>query len=394
MMLRLLVCLTFAYVLIAASADPPALPQSGMPYLARGADGTVHLSWIDYLPEGHALRYSRWDGKSWTKPETISSGVNWFVNWADFPSVSALPDGTVWAHWLARAGGGGTYGYGIRLARRDAQGQWREIHGINLDDKEDYAGFLSFAPGTAGAFYLAPPPGPRQGTGGHEHEQRKTARYIEFGSNGSVTSDIELDRDVCSCCQTAVAQTDEGLIAAYRDHLPGEIRDISVIRSIGGTWTSPKTVSADGWKIAGCPTEGPSIASHGAALAIAWLTRANDKARILLSMSANSGEDFGSPIRIDGGNPHGRPAVIPFQQGSYLAVWLEKKDGQTVEIRLRKVGRNGSLGPAATVASAPGGRAAGLPKIAATNDKIIVVWRDGRVRAEVLPAAAWTSPAE
>jgi hypothetical protein len=359
-----------------------------MPYLTRNAKGIVYLSWIDYLAKGHALRYSRWNGKTWSKPETIASGRNWFINWADFPSIAVLADGSLWAHWLARSSGGGTYGYGIKVARRNAQGNWREVHGINLEDKQDYAGFLSFAPETPAAFYLSPPaaPGHHSNHGQGESDHRKTARYIEFLPTGPAASDLEVDADVCSCCQTALARTEKGLIAAYRDHLPGEIRDISVIRRVDGAWTSPKTLSPDGWKINGCPTEGPSIASHGAELAIAWLTRADDRPLIQLSRSTDSGEHFTAPVRIDDGNPIGRPSLTPFREGSYLAVWLEKKDDQTVDIRLRKLGRDGHIGRSVTAGSAPGGRAAGVPKIAVTNEQIIVVWRDQHVRAEALPA--------
>jgi hypothetical protein len=183
--------------------------ESGMPYLTRSADGVVHLSWIDFLTKGHALRYARWNGKNWSKPETIATSANWFINWADFSSIAALPDGSLWAHWLPRATGGGTYGYGVKIARRDTQGNWREVHGMNLDDKEDYAGFLSFAPTTPAAFCLAPPQ--RSRNSHHEHtasEHRKTARCIEFRPDGSVAGDSEVDADVCSCCQTALARTD------------------------------------------------------------------------------------------------------------------------------------------------------------------------------------------
>lgn len=368
--------------------DPPALQQSGMPYLTRDDKGVVYLSWIDYLNEGHALRYSRWSGKAWGRPETIATGKNWFVNWADFPAIAALPDGSLWAHWLARSSAGGTYGYGIKVTRRDPQGTWREVHGINLDDKQDYAGFLSFAPETPAAFYLSPP-GKSDHSSGHgqaDSDHSKTARYIEFLPSGAIASEVEVDADVCSCCQTALARTEKGLIAAYRDHQPGEIRDISVIRRAGGAWTSPKTLSPDGWKINGCPTEGPSIASHGAELAIAWLTRAGDRPRIQLSRSTDSGEHFTAPVRIDDGNPLGRPSLAPFRGGSYLAVWLEKKDDQSVDIRLRKIARDGRVDRSVTVASASGGRASGLPKIVFTKDQLIVAWRDQRVRVEVWPA--------
>ena len=88
----------------------PAGPSSGEPFLAvRG--NTVYLSWLEKQEAGgHRLRMATWDGADWSKPTTIVSSKSLFVNWADFPSLIALRDGSLAAHWLAKAGDG-TYAY-------------------------------------------------------------------------------------------------------------------------------------------------------------------------------------------------------------------------------------------------------------------------------------------
>ena len=92
--------------LIVTQLDAPAAPGSGEPNLAVAPDGRVLLSWIEPAGENqHSLRFAaRSKGGAWSKPETIKSGSGWFVNWADFPSLAALPDGTLFAHWLAKSG--------------------------------------------------------------------------------------------------------------------------------------------------------------------------------------------------------------------------------------------------------------------------------------------------
>jgi hypothetical protein len=120
---------------------------------------------------------------------------------------------------------------------------------------------------------------------------------------------------------------------------------------------------------------------------IVWLTRAQDRPRIQFAISRDSGETFGSPILLDGGNPLGHPAVVPFEGGSYLAVWLEKKDDSRAEVRLRRIGKDGAMQSSMNVDSAPAGRAAGLPKLAVAGDRIIVAWRDGGVRTSVIPVS-------
>jgi len=357
--------------------DPPAGNDSGMPFFAKAPDGSLYASWIDNLAEqGHAFRYARWNDTAWGKPETIAQGKGWFVNWADFPSLAVLPDGSMMAHWLTRNATGGKYGYGIRIAKKSANtNQWREVHSMSLDQKEDYAGFLTFLPNAAAAVYLGP-------TGEGEH--RKTVRFVSFSPDGSVSKDRQLDGDVCSCCQTAIGATSKGLIAAYRDHLPGEIRDIAITRQIDGVWSQPKTLNPDGWKINGCPTDGPSIASRNNEVGITWLTRAQEKPRIQIAISRDAGATFPKLLRVDDGNPLGRPSLTALDDDTYLALWLEKSGDDKVEIRLRKISVDGSISASLLIATAPLGRAAGFPKLAVVGRQVLVAWRDGHVRTVLL----------
>ncbi len=385
--LLLLACLTSLYGQF-RKIDPPALADSGMPFLTASPEGSVYLAWTETTTEKmRALRFSKWTGAEWTPAETIAQGKNWFVNWADFGSLTVLPDRSMLAHWLPSAEGGGKFGYGIRIAKRDADAPvWREIHGMSLDEQVDYAGFLTFAPGSNAATYLSPPSGNKShpvASGDDAHGHRKTVRFIEFNSAGGVSSDKELDEDVCSCCQTALGKTANGWIAAYRDHLPGEIRDIAVVRFADGVWGKPKTLHPDGWKINGCPTEGPALLTKGSRVAIAWLTRAGDKPKVQLALSSDNGRTFQKPVGIDSGNPLGRPSITAFDDSGYLVAWLEKTANSQVEIRIRRVTHEGAVSPAHTVSQAPLGRSSGFPKILVTGEQIFLAWRDERVRAVI-----------
>lgn len=356
-----------------------------MPYLSTSADGSIYLSYIDYLgTEGHALRWSKWMGSAWGPPELIAQGKNWFVNWADFPSIAVLPDGAMLAHWLTRSAPGNSYGYGIRVSRRDPKlRQWKEVYGMSLEEAKDYAGFLAFLPNSPAAVYLAPPKAAGAGEG-----HRKTLRFVALSPSGAPSSDVEIDADVCSCCQTSIASTPKGLIAAYRDHLPGEIRDISIVRFADGAWTQPKTLHPDGWKINGCPTDGPSVAAIGNQVGIAWSTRAGDLPKVQVALSNDGGSKFSTPLRIDEGNPLGRAALVALGSGAYLATWIEKtaSDGNA-EIRLRRIDLDGKISKSIVVATVSSGRNTGFPKLAVSGDQVLVAWRDGSIRTSVLSAS-------
>jgi hypothetical protein len=92
--------------LIARQLETPAGPGSGEPNLAVAPDGRVLLSWIEAAgDQGHRLRFSaRPKAGAWSAPETVAAGKDWFVNWADFPSLAVLPDGAMFGYWLAKSG--------------------------------------------------------------------------------------------------------------------------------------------------------------------------------------------------------------------------------------------------------------------------------------------------
>ena len=85
----------------------PAGPGSAEPNLALGPGGHVYLSWIELAPDsGHALRFARLDQERFGPARLIARGNrgDWFVNWADFPSILAVSDKLLVAHWLERRG--------------------------------------------------------------------------------------------------------------------------------------------------------------------------------------------------------------------------------------------------------------------------------------------------
>src|SRR5687767_15232809 len=83
------------------TSESPAGTDSREPDLSATSDGRVILSWIQKVADKrYALRMAEHDANGWSAVRTVAEGENWFINWADFPSVIALNDGTLAAHWL------------------------------------------------------------------------------------------------------------------------------------------------------------------------------------------------------------------------------------------------------------------------------------------------------
>src|SRR5262245_15112664 len=92
----------------------PAAPGSGQPQLSASPRGVI-LSWIERSGDRATLRFAERTPQGWSPARSVASGSDWFVNWADVPSVVRLSDGTFVAHWLQKSGAS-TYAYDVRLA--------------------------------------------------------------------------------------------------------------------------------------------------------------------------------------------------------------------------------------------------------------------------------------
>ncbi len=353
----------------------PAAAGSAQASLAVGPDGRVFLSWIEPAGDGrHMLKFSVLGDSSWSPPRTIASGTDWFVNWADFPALAILPDGSMAAHWLERSGPD-TYAYGVRIVLSSDSGlSWSAPVTPHRDSTQTEHGFVSMFPapdGRLGAVWLDG----REMTGGEDgHGHGSMAlRYTAVGPGVRPEDGVILDARVCECCQTSAALTADGPVVAFRDRGGDEVRDISVVRLADGAWTTPHTVAADGWKIEGCPVNGPAIAAAGRTVAVAWFTAAGDTPKVNLAFSSDAGGTFGPPVRVDDGSPSGRVDVVLLDDGSALVSWLERVAGAG-ELRARRVAPGGIRAPAMTIAPSGTARSSGFPRMVRSGKNIVFAW--------------------
>jgi hypothetical protein len=373
----------------------PSQPDSGEPNLTVAPDGAVLLSWIEAAGDGaHALRHSRREaGGEWSAPRTVATGDDWFVNWADFPSLAALPDGTLLAHWLKKSGPA-PFAYDVQLAlSRDAGATWSEPLVPHRDGTQSEHGFVAMAPGASdlmgvvwldGRNTVGDDDGPTDhGEGGDE----MALMFASVNAAGRVGEETLLDPRVCDCCQTGMAPTDRGLLVVYRDRSESEVRDISYVRSDGEGWSEPRTLFADGWEIHGCPVNGPSVAARGSRVAVAWFTAPDDHGRVSVILSEDGGETWGAPVRVDEGEPIGRVQVALLAEHGALVSWLEQVEGGT-HLKVRSLGSDGRLGRVLRVADSSTSRSSGFPRLAVSGREAVFAWRDSadppRVRTAVL----------
>jgi len=376
-----------------AAAEVTVLPSpsddgSMAPNLFAAADGRVLMSWIDKLDgDRHALRFAVREGERWSAPRLVAEGKDWFVNWADFPSIVALPDGTLAAHWLVKSAAA-TYAYDVRIAfSSDGGAHWSAPVVPHRDGTPTEHGFVSLFPtrdGQLGAAWLdgretLPATGASDGSSG-----AMTLRYATIGRGGALGEEALLDARICDCCQTSAAVTAEGPLVVFRDRSNAEVRDIARVRLRDGAWTEAQAIAADHWEISGCPVNGPSVAADGRHAAVAWFTAANDAPRVRVAFSADAGASFGLPLAVDDGRPLGRVDTLLLEDGSAIVSWVESSpDGSS--LRLRRIRPDGERGEAVVVVPAGEPLANGFPQMVRAGAELVLAWTAGRVRTAVVP---------
>ena len=198
-------------------------------------------------------------------------------------------------------------------------------------------------------------------------------RTVSIDRAGDLSDAMALDRRVCTCCQTDAAVTEQGAVVVYRDRSPDEVRDISVVRLQGQTWSEPSTVHEDGWRIEGCPVNGPAVAALADRVAVVWFTAAQNDPRVLLSFSADGGATFDSPLRIFDGSTLGRVDVELLEDGSAVVLWVAIT-AQGEVIRLAQYEPAGKRGKAVTMLLRTPGRTTGFPRMTRDGNDVYIAW--------------------
>ena len=320
-----------------------------MPFVAGDGNGGFVVSYVN----GDSFRFVTIRGGKVSAPREIAKG-NLLVNRADFP-VIAVKGNTMIAQWSTRK----EHGAIVHVARSEDRGAtWSKARTPHPNQVSQF-GFVSLAP-TGDAVWLDG----RMLKGGMEGEGDMQLRHGVF----PFAKETTLDTRVCDCCQTAMAMTSAGPIVAYRDRSSDEMRDISIVRRTKSGWTKPKTLHADGWKIAGCPVNGPQIDARGKRIAVAWFTAPNNQPRVHAAFSNDAGATFSKPVRIDVAKTAGRVDIAWIDDASAAVSWVEQRADKTM-LFARRVAPTGRLGAPVAV-----GEAHGFPRLAVSRQNVGLVW--------------------
>lgn len=297
-----------------------SIHEEGMPKIAVKGNGTLIATYETSTPHKNMkwglgdVRYIRSydNGKTWTTPTSISPDVKKGLS-ANFTDLIRLGNGEIGVSWL----------------------------GTNPGDSI-----------MARPVYFA-----------------KTNGKEGFGKEVLIT------RHACQCCRTALSSDEKGDVSiAFRDILPGSVRDISVSTStdFGNTFSRAVTFSNDDWVVNGCPHNGPSVVTRNNHTYVTWYTGGNKGGVYYAELDSSRKLLLKKYI-----NPNGRFIQLCLMpDGTRITVYNETYQiGDSIYSRIvvNKINQNGFFEKTVTPANVQ----ASYPVVKYAKDKdVVVAWTD------------------
>jgi hypothetical protein len=350
------------------------------PGLRWDREGRLHAVWVEEAGGVNRVLYRRLDEPSSRPVPVTPAGVSTSAHGEVPPILEVLRDGTL------------VVAYPVPIP-----GKWQnEVH---LQRSKD-----------GGATWSAPVP--LQAGGGERGSHNELASAVTSkgtlvlawldtreGSRGlrvarsrdglRFEGERTLDAKTCECCGNEVLAGRQGEVwVAWRD-VEGGVRDFALAasRDEGATFAPPRPLSADGWKLEGCPHTGARLAlGKTGDLWAAWFTGAEPG--IYVARSTDRGATFGPRQRLaapaDGTPTVAHPAIGALPDGR-IAVLYEavRADGRRdVEVRLRM--RNGSWSSPSVLAAS-----AVYPRLAVAEGRAAVAFTRRKGNGTEVVVRSW-----
>src|SRR5882757_4163896 len=351
------------------AAPPPR--GSITPRVTALAGGSVILSWLEPNEDGTAaLQFSlRRDG-AWSQPVTIAGRLLFSRDRASAPGVIALSSRNLIAYWSQKPANKERSANAIELfmaVSTDGGGHWSAPALVNRSaaqpgEDNGYASAAALNDTDAAFIWLD----------GRNWEKDKRVQLMSrtVRADGAMSEVSLLDPDTCTCCSTAIIRTSSGLLAAYLGHTRENIRDISLIQNVAGTWSQPRIVHPDRWHIEACPVNGPHLDADGKRTALIWFTAPQDQPAVKAAFSEDGGATFAPPLRLDTLNALGRAQILLLPPQSAFAFWLENSSG-TARLVARRIRDNRLLDEPFELSR---GGNIGYPHAARTTEGVFLTW--------------------
>ncbi len=181
-----------------------------------------------------------------------------------------------------------------------------------------YASVAAGADGLVAAAWLDS----RDKSGGGPHV------FVAISEDGGKTwrDAFSVAAGACPCCRPGIAISDKRAISiSWRNVETDDIRDIFTVSSTDGgkSFSKPKLLVRDGWRVSGCPHTGCALAYQGDLLHAAWYSAGTGRGTsgIRHATSASHGNVWDKPVIISGGTLDPNHPMISSTEGTVLVAF-------------------------------------------------------------------------
>ena len=373
--------------------ETPIVTLLDVPAIGKTSESNVHvtknnellLSWISNDSVSAFLVSKLNKNDTWSQPKLINEGKDWFVNWADFPSILSFGDKNL-ATFILDKSAEDTYAYDIKMQLSNDDGKtWNTPFKLHKDTTQTEHGFVSMDVMPNNSFLSVWLDGRNYGY--HEKDstipKQMTLRSAQIDASGNFINEHEIDTRVCDCCQTDLVSNGSEALVVYRNRSDNEVRDIYVSKYSNESWSTPKPVFNDQWKIHGCPVNGPKIDAINKTAAVVWFTlNSTNIPTIKHAFTTDFGTTFNDPTVISENTPLGRVDVKLLDEKTSVITWMETVEDNTV-IYLQKVFVDGRKSEKIEVTETSETRSSGFPRLVIKNDDAYVTWTEASEPSQI-----------
>jgi hypothetical protein len=357
--------------------------QSADPALALdAASGDLLVTWVEGDSNGYRLMFARStdEGVNWSEPIAVTTSPDEVKPHAEASPRLVSARGAIGVFWPKQQHIAGRRfpASAMRFARSlDGGRTWSSPITLNDDTTSSPAGHTFHGATAVGdsAFVVAWLDSRQvvEESHGAEHQHHEGSSYVfsarsnDLGANWEPTNQKYWGK-ACPCCRVALAVAGSDVIAAWRGHFDGDVRDIVTAPLI--STAQPERVYADNWVFPGCPHSGPGIDVANNNVHLAWFTGAPERMGVYY---AKRGEE---PVRVVGGGalPTAHPAVAAFDEQAIVAANVNG-EGRRVLTVARVAGSDVKL------VEVPDTEGADHPQLVRVGDHALVAWtQNGRFR--------------
>ena len=356
--------------------------QSADPAIAvDAASGDLLIAWVEGDSAGYRLMFARSpdEGATWSEPVAVTTSLAEVEPHAEASPRIVAARGVIGLAWPRQHSVPGRRfpASQLRFARSTDGGRaWSAPITLNDDTTAAApAGHTFHGATVAGdsAFVVAWLDSRRDVQGahsdaGHEGSAVYTATSQDLGATWQPANQRWWG-DACPCCRVSLAPVGDDVLAAWRGHFPGDVRDIVTARLRTGM--QPERVHADDWVFPGCPHSGPALAVANDQAHLAWFTGAPGRMGIYYARPGTS------PVRVVGGEqlPTGHPALAVMDRAALVAVNLNARGERVLSVAR-------VAGTKVQVAEVPASQGADHPQLLRiSDDAALLAWtQDARVR--------------